>query len=89
MVEFYVFATEAEAIAAEAEISSIGGAPYPGTDKWATVWQRVTDGKWVFQRPPSEKRDAIPQSTKDTFNTTHTFTIELYDRSWRPIEESS
>lgn len=96
---FYVFDTEAEALAAEAEISLIGGAPVAGVDSkgnpkeglsttsWAVPWQRVTDGKWVFPKVPTAMIIEAGQEVEDAFNATFNYVFEDYDQSWRPEEE--
>lgn len=65
-MKYRVFNTEAEAIAAEAQISAAMGYTKPGinaatgevqpdvlTVRWA-VPQQITDGRWVFQSPDDE-----------------------------------
>jgi hypothetical protein len=66
MMKYKVFATEAEAIAAEAIISQGMGYAKPGVNaktgdivpdvltlRWA-VPQQITDGRWVFPSPDDE-----------------------------------
>lgn len=63
-MKYRIFTTEAEAIAAEAQVAAdmgfikVGtnaktGLPAPDaqvTERWATP-QQITDGRWVFQSP--------------------------------------
>lgn len=59
-MKYRIFDTEAEAIAAEAQVSADIGCPKPGinaatgevvpdvlTTRWA-ILQQITDGRWVF-----------------------------------------
>ncbi len=102
MSEHYVFDTEAEAIAAEAQITSIGELPRTGfnastgeeaddskakTTRWAVPWSRITDGKWVFQRLPLEIRNQYPQEAHDAFNAAFPHVIEEYQDTWRLVPE--
>lgn len=65
-MKYLVFDTEAEAVAAEAQISTAMGYEKPGinaatgevvpeaiTLRWA-VPQQIADGRWVFQSPDDE-----------------------------------
>ena len=72
-MQYRVFATEAEAIAAAAQIAGdIGcikvgvnaatGLPDPtaqGTERWA-IPQQIVDGRWVFQSPDDTGVEASP-----------------------------
>jgi hypothetical protein len=102
MSEHYVFDTEAGALAAEAQITSIGGLPRTGfnaktgevasddkakTTCWAIPWMRITDNKWVFLRLPENIRNQYPQETHDAFNVAFPYTLEEYQTNWRPVEE--
>jgi len=94
---FYVFETEAEATAAVEQINLIGNAPIPGrsaatgevvaekgvTKSWAQPWQRITDGKWVFAKVPTEMISSAGQEAEDAFNAAFNYVFEEYDQSWR------
>ena len=69
-MKYLVFETEAEAIAAEEQISADLGFSKPGrnaatgevmpdvlTTRWA-VPQQIADGRWVFQSPDDEGVEA-------------------------------
>lgn len=69
-MKYLVFDTEAEAVAAEAQISAGMGFASPGlnaatgetvpeapTVRWA-VPQQIADGRWVFQSPDDEGVEA-------------------------------
>jgi len=70
-MKYRVFNTEAEAIAAEAQIAAAMGCVkvgvnaktgLPAPDKQATEWwaipQQITDGRWVFPSPDDEGVEA-------------------------------
>ena len=73
-MKYRVFSTEAEAIAAEAQVAAeigcikIGvnaqtGLPAPdaqATERWALV-QQITDGRWVFPSPDETGEDGQPE----------------------------
>lgn len=100
-MEYYVFDTKAEAIAAEADISTIGGVPITGnnaatneaapskqaTIRWAVPQQRITDNKWVFQRVTAELIASADPVAVDNFRNNHTYVLENYDSSWFPDPE--
>ena len=95
MIEYYVFDTEAEALAAEAYISQAGGVPIIGinaatgqpmpnaakTERWAIPAQRL-DGKWTFPVVPDAIVAAYPEAVQIYFATNFTYTIETYSESW-------
>jgi hypothetical protein len=97
-MEYYVFSTEAEALAAESDIAAIGNAPVVGinaktgqpepakqkTTRWAVPWQRATDQKWVFPRLPNEIRNSIDAQIASSFQASHAYTIEELDPEWYP-----
>ena len=97
---YFVFDTEAEAIAAEAQISIIGNAPVLGrnaatgkietekgkTLRWAIPQQRL-DGKWVFPYMGDERLAQFPQDTIDGFNSVFNYVFEEYQSDWFPVEE--
>ena len=94
-VEYYVFDTEATAIAAEAWISAAGGLPRTGknaktgqenptackTVRWAIPKQRL-DGKWIFERVPKSERDKFPPIKKNEFDSNFPHVIEIYNSNW-------
>ena len=100
MIEYYVFDTEATAIAAEAMICQLGQTPIVGvnaatglpepnnqkTERWAIPRERL-DGKWCFERVPQSVRDGIPQAQQDAFDAAFPNTIEVYSPTWFEIEE--
>ena len=100
-MDYLVFTTEADALAAEQYIATAGSAPIVGTnaqtgapvptkqttDRWAVPVQRL-DGKWVFPRVPAELYAHMPQSVVDDFNTNHPHDVEQYDAAWFPTEEA-
>ena len=100
-MECYVFDTEATATAAELYIRQVGQMPITGvnaatgelmpnaakTERWAIPAQRVTDGKWFFQRIPAHIRANIPQAVQDVFDSNYPHSIETFSPSWLPITE--
>jgi len=94
---FYVFETEAEATAAVEQINLIGNAPIPGrsavtgevvaekgvTKSWAQPWQRATDGKWVFEKVPTEMILSAGKDAEDNFNAAFSYVFEEYENNWR------
>ena len=89
---YYVFDTQQEAEAAEAYISSVGGAPIVGinaktgmlalgkqkTEHWATPQQRL-DGKWIFPKVPIEILNKYSQEEIDAFSSNFNFSVEEFD----------
>ena len=101
VMEYYVFDTEATAIAAEAMICQLGQTPVTGinaatglpeptkqkTERWAIPRQRL-DGKWVFQRVPEAMRANIPQPQQSAFDAAYPHTVETESPEWWPqLEE--
>ena len=96
---YYVFDDEETAIAAEAYISNIGGAPIVGvnaltgepmpdatkTERWAIPQQRA-DGKWVFPYVGDERVAQYPDSVKGYFAENFPNTLEEFDNAWFPDE---
>jgi len=97
---YYVFENEQTALAAEATICIIAGAPLIGynaltgepepakqkTERWAIPKQRL-DGKWVFEKVPSEKLEEYSQEIIDSFNSNYPNTLEEYSSDWFPAVE--
>jgi hypothetical protein len=101
-MKYYVFDDEATAVAAEAAICQIAGAPRVGynaktglpapdkckTERWA-IPRRRNDGKWVFPYVGDEVLADYPSETIDGFNTQFPYVFEEYDQSWFEEESSS
>ena len=97
---YYVFEDEQTAIAAEAVICQIAGAPLIGrnaktglpapdkckTERWAIPMQRL-DEKWVFPKVPPELLDQYPQEVIDGFNSSFPYVLEECQEDWFLVEE--
>ena len=95
---YYVFEDEATALAAEATICQIAGAPLVGrnaktglpapdkckTERWAMPEQRL-DGKWIFPKVPDALLAQYPQEVIDGFNSNFPYVFEEYQEDWFPV----
>jgi hypothetical protein len=94
-MEYYVFNTEQEAIAAEAWISQQCNMPITGvdakdgtpqpekqkTERWAIPQQRLDD-KWVFPKVSDDIAIKFGMEAIQFFQTNFNYALETYSEDW-------
>ncbi len=70
-----VFATQADANAAQAQITANMGFTGAITTQWAIPQQRATDAKWYFLKPDDSRMTGVTGVTQEEFLP-----------SWLPVE---